>query len=377
MAPTDRDPWLLTPGPLTTSVATKEAMLHDWGSRDEEFINTDERVRNRLLDIAEAVETHVCVPIQGSGTFTVEGTIGTLLPREGKALVLINGAYGKRIVRIINYLGRDCVSLETPEDTPPSVSDLDKALVSDPTITHVLVVHCETTSGILNPIESIANTVASHGRRLLIDAMSAFGAIPLSAKTVPFDAVMASSNKCLEGVPGLGFAIIRREALEAAAGNSHSLSLDLHDQWVNMENTKQWRFTPPTHVIAALDKAIEQFDAEGGVAGRFARYSANCCILTEGMRELGFETLLPDNLQAPIIVTFKMPSDPAFDFSSFYDQVKDRGYVLYPGKLTVAPSFRIGCIGHLSADEIRHALKVVKDVLNNMGVCSGAPSRNA
>ena len=377
MAPTDRDPWLLTPGPLTTSVATKEAMLHDWGSRDEEFINTDERVRNRLLDIAEAVETHVCVPIQGSGTFTVEGTIGTLLPREGKALVLINGAYGKRIVRIIDYLGRDCVSLETPEDTPPSVSDLDKALVSDPTITHVLVVHCETTSGILNPIESIANTVASHGRRLLIDAMSAFGAIPLSAKTVPFDAVMASSNKCLEGVPGLGFAIIRREALEAAAGNSHSLSLDLHDQWVNMENTKQWRFTPPTHVIAALDKAIEQFDAEGGVAGRFARYSENCHILTEGMRELGFETLLPDNLQAPIIVTFKMPSDPAFDFSSFYDQVKDRGYVLYPGKLTVAPSFRIGCIGHLGADEIRHALKVVKDVLNNMGVCSGAPSRNA
>ena len=377
MAPTDRDPWLLTPGPLTTSVATKEAMLHDWGSRDEEFINTDERVRNRLLDIAEAVETHVCVPIQGSGTFTVEGTIGTLLPREGKALVLINGAYGKRIVRIIDYLGRDCVSLETPEDTPPSVSDLDKALVSDPTITHVLVVHCETTSGILNPIESIANTVASHGRRLLSDAMSAFGAIPLSAKTVPFDAVMASSNKCLEGVPGLGFAIIRREALEAAAGNSHSLSLDLHDQWVNMENTKQWRFTPPTHVIAALDKAIEQFDAEGGVAGRFARYSANCCILTEGMRELGFETLLPDNLQAPIIVTFKMPSDPAFEFSSFYDQVKDRGYVLYPGKLTVAPSFRIGCIGHLGADEIRHALKVVEDVLNNMGVCSGAPSRNA
>ena len=377
MAPTDRDPWLLTPGPLTTSVATKEAMLHDWGSRDEEFINTDERVRNRLLDIAEAVETHVCVPVQGSGTFTVEGTIGTLLPREGKALVLINGAYGKRIVRIIDYLGRDCVSLETPEDTPPSVSDLDKALVSDPTITHVLVVHCETTSGILNPVEAIANTVATHGRRLLIDAMSAFGAIPLSAKTVPFDAVMASSNKCLEGVPGLGFAIIRREALEAAAGNSHSLSLDLHDQWVNMENTKQWRFTPPTHVIAALDKAIEQFDAEGGVAGRFARYSANCCILTEGMRELGFETLLPDNLQAPIIVTFKMPSDPAFDFSSFYDQVKDRGYVLYPGKLTVAPSFRIGCIGHLGADEIRHALKVVKDVLNNMGVCSGAPSRNA
>jgi len=377
MIPTDRDPWLLTPGPLTTSVATKESMLHDWGSRDEVFIDTNDRVRNRLLNISESDETHVCVPVQGSGTFAVEATIGTLLPREGKALVLINGAYGKRIVRIIDYLGRDCVSLETPEDTPPSVSDLDKALVSDPTITHVLVVHCETTSGILNPIESIANTVASHGRRLLIDAMSAFGAIPLSAKTVPFDAVMASSNKCLEGVPGLGFAIIRREALEAAAGNSHSLSLDLHDQWVNMENTKQWRFTPPTHVIAALDKAIEQFDAEGGVAGRFARYSENCCILTEGMRELGFETLLPDNLQAPIIVTFKMPSDPAFDFSSFYDQVKDRGYVLYPGKLTVAPSFRIGCIGHLGADEIRHALKVVKDVLNNMGVCSGAPSRNA
>ncbi len=374
MTPTDRDPWLLTPGPLTTSAATKQAMLHDWGSRDATFIETNRRVRDSLLDIAEARETHVCVPVQGSGTFAVEATIGTLLPRDGKALVLVNGAYGKRMARIVEILGRSLCVLETPEDTPPDIADLDAALFADPDITHVLAVHCETTSGLLNPIEIIAETVADHGRRLLIDAMSAFGAIPLSAREIPFDAVMASSNKCLEGVPGMGFALIRRDTIEAAAGNAHSLSLDLHDQWVNMENTKQWRFTPPTHVIVAFDAAIEQFRQEGGVEGRGARYSANCRVLVEGMRELGFETLLPDRLQAPIIVTFKMPADPKFDFEAFYDALKDKGYVIYPGKLTVAPSFRIGCIGHLGEAEMQGALDAIRETIADMGVATGAPA---
>lgn len=370
----DRDAWLLTPGPLTTSMATKEAMLHDWGSRDAAFTDANARVRQRILNVANAEATHVCVPLQGSGTFAVEATLGTLVPRKGKALIVINGAYGHRMARILDYMGRRYSILETPEDTPPDPAEVDAFLARDAAITHVLAVHCETTSGILNPIEAIAAVTAKRGRRLIIDAMSSFGAIPLDAATVPFDALTASSNKCLEGVPGVGFAIIRKDALEAAKGNAHSLSLDLHDQWVAMEGNGQWRFTPPTHVIIALDAAIEQFEAEGAVAGRNARYSANCRTLVAGMRRLGFETLLPDDLQAPIIVTFKIPADPAFDFDTFYDRLKDRGYVIYPGKLTVAPSFRIGCIGHLGATEIEGALQAVADTIGELGITNLAPS---
>ncbi|MCB2100780.1 MAG: 2-aminoethylphosphonate--pyruvate transaminase [Rhodobacterales bacterium] len=377
MTLTPDDARLLTPGPLTTSHETKAAMLHDWGSRDAAFIETNARIRRELLDIAQAADTHVCVPLQGSGTFVVEAALCTLIPPAGKALVLVNGAYGKRMCKILDYARRAHVVQESAEDTPPDLAALDRALAADPAITHVLAVHCETTSGILNPIEKIAHIVAAHGRSLLIDAMSAFGAIPLSAREVPFDAVMASSNKCLEGVPGMGFALIRRSVLEGCAGNAHSLSLDLHDQWVSMEANAQWRFTPPTHVIVAFDAAIAQFKAEGGVPARHARYARNCRILVDGMREMGFETLLPDALQAPIIVTFKEAADPAFDFQDFYNRVKDGGYVLYPGKLTVAPSFRIGCIGHLGADDMRAALDTMRAILHDMGVTNGAPAKAA
>ena len=375
--PSEREPLLLTPGPLTTSRTTREAMLRDWGSRDTDFIALNARVRDRLVDIAGARGSHVCVPVQGSGTFAIEATVGTLLPRDGKMLVLVNGAYGKRIMRICQMIGRAHVAIETAEDVPNDVAALDAALAADPSISHVAAIHCETTSGILNPIEAIAETVARHGRSLMIDAMSAFGAIPLDAAKVPFDALVASSNKCIEGLPGVGYAIIRESVLAAAAGNAHSLSLDLHDQWKTMEGNGQWRFTPPTHVLAGFDQALAEHAAEGGVAGRGGRYSANCRILVDGMRALGFETLLPDELQAPIIVTFHTPSDPAFDFKIFYDGLRQRGYVIYPGKLTVAESFRIGCIGHVFESDIRGALAAVEEVLNEMGVNNRGRARAA
>ena len=369
-----RDPWLLTPGPLTTSRTVKEAMLRDWGSRDVEFIKLNARVRERLVELAGGQGTHVCVPLQGSGTFIVEAMLGTLVPPGGKLAVLVNGAYGKRMIRICEYLGRACVALETAEDTPVSPAALDATLAADPAITHVVVVQCETTSGVLNPVEEIAAVTARRGRRLLVDAMSAFGALPLDATRVPYDALVASSNKCLEGVPGVGFAIIRQTALEAARGNAHSLSFDLHDQWVAMEKTGQWRFTPPTHVLAALDQALSEHAAEGGTAGRGARYKNNCRILVDGLRALGFETLLPDALQAPIIVTVRMPADPKFNFESFYDRLSRRGYVIYPGKLTVADSFRIGCIGRLGEAEMRGVLEQIRQILAEMGVSRCAPA---
>jgi 2-aminoethylphosphonate-pyruvate transaminase len=367
-----RDPRLLTPGPLTTALSTKRAMLHDWGSRDGAFIDMTARVRRRLTEIAGGGDL-AAVLLQGSGTFVVEATIGTFVPRAGKVLILVNGAYGTRMGRMCQVIGRPHAILETPEDEPPTPVAVDAALVADPAITHVAVVYCETTSGILNPVAEIADVVAARRRRLLVDAMSAFGALPLDMSTLPCDAVMASSNKCLEGVPGIGFVVCPPAVLAAAEGNAHSLSLDLHDQWRYMERTGQWRFTPPTHVLAAFDHALELFGAEGGRAGRGARYARNCRVLVDGLRELGFVTLLPDRLQAPIIVTVRTPADPRFHFETFYQALQRRGYVIYPGKLTVADSFRVGCIGSLGEAEMRGALEAMRAVLEEMGVTQRGP----
>ncbi len=371
-ARTGNDEFLLTPGPLTTSLTVKQAMLRDWGSRDKKFIALNARIRDKLVQIAGGGSDYTCVPVQGSGTFAIEATLGTLLPRDGRLLVLVNGAYGERMMKIAKYMGRSAIALSCAEDRTPDLTSLETLLAEDAAITHVAAVHCETTSGILNPIRKIADIVVKHGRGLIIDAMSAFGAIPLDVGEVTCDAVVASSNKCLEGVPGMGYAIIRRSVLEGCEGNAHSLALDLYDQWRGFEANAQWRFTPPTHVLAAFDQAVAEFEEEGGVAARNGRYSENRRTLVAGMREMGFETLLPDELQAPIIVTFHMPADPKFDFAAFYDKLAARGYVIYPGKLTVAPTFRIGCIGQLQKQDMEDALAVIRETVDEMGVKLGA-----
>ena len=274
-------------------------------------------------------------------------------------LNLVNGAYGRRITEICSYLGREVSVLETAEDRPVDVSGLDRTLAADSSITHVALVYCETTSGIVNPVSDAAEVVARHQRSLLIDAMSAFGALPLSAAEIPFAALAASANKCLESVPGLGFVIADKESFPATEGNAHSLSLDLYRQWQYMNETGQWRFTPPTHCLLALDQALRELDAEGGIAGRRRRYEQNCRVLVDGMRELGFETLLPDGLQAPVIVTFLAPENEAFGFPEFYRRLSDLGFVIYPGKLTDRDTFRIGCIGHFGTDGMRAAVAAV------------------
>ncbi|MFZ0852108.1 MAG: 2-aminoethylphosphonate--pyruvate transaminase [Hyphomicrobiaceae bacterium] len=369
------DALLLTPGPLTTSRSVKAAMLHDWGSRDATFLALNKEVVERLPEIVNAQGTHVAVPMQGSGTFAVEAMLTTFLPRSGKVLLVINGAYGQRARRICEIAGRSHAVYATAEDTPPDIEEIDRMLRADPHLTHIFAVQCETTSGIFNPIEEIASLVAKRGRRLLIDAMSAFGALPLDARRTSFDALAASSNKCIEGVPGLGFVICREPALAESQGNATTLVLDLHDQWQNLAKTGQYRFTPPIHVLVAFHQALQEFWAEGGQAGRGRRYAENCRVLIEGMRALGFRTLLSDRLQAPIIVTFHMPKHAKFVFQSFYDKLKDRGYVIYPGKLTVADSFRIGCIGRLNAEHMRGALAAIREVLDELGLASVGSSQ--
>ena len=371
--PPKTDPLLLTPGPLTTSATVKQAMLHDYGSRDDRFIELNRRICNGLLSLCEAGSTHLCIPLQGSGSFAVEAMIANQLPRDGKLLNLVNGAYGRRITEICAYLGREAGVLETAEDQPVDVSGLDRALAADGGITHVALVYCETTSGILNPVADVAEVVARHRRSLLIDAMSAFGALPLSAAELPFTAFAASANKCLESVPGLGFVVAAKDSFAATAGNAHSLSLDLYRQWHYMNETGQWRFTPPTHCLLALDTALRELEQEGGIAGRRRRYEKNCRTLVNGMRELGFETLLSDGLQAPVIVTFLAPGNEAFSFPEFYRRLNDLGFVIYPGKLTDKNSFRIGCIGNFSEDRMRAAVTAVKQVSQEMGIRNLGP----
>ena len=362
------DPILLTPGPLTTSADTRSAMLRDWGSWDTAFNELTASVCRDLVAIVNAGENHVCVPMQGSGTFSVEAALGTLVPRGAKVLVPDNGSYCKRIVRTLGYLGREAVVLKHGEQEAADPARIEAALAADRSITHVAQVHCETGTGILNPLPQIAAVVAKHGRGLIVDAMSSYGAIPIDAGTIPFDALIAASGKCLEGVPGMGFVIARRAALEGSAGNSGSLALDLVDQWQYMQKTGQWRFTPPTHVLAALRAAIDQYRAEGGLPARLSRYTENCAALVSGMRALGFKTFLPDSLQAPIIVTFHSPPDPAYDFKKFYDRVRDRGFILYPGKLTAVDTFRVGCIGAIGPGTLKQAVAAISDVLRDMGV---------
>lgn len=378
-APAQGEPYLLTPGPLTTSIRTKEAMLRDWGSRDNAFRDITEDLRRRLVAMVNGGDAFDCVPMQGSGTFSVEAALASFIPRDGKALMLINGAYGERAATILDYLGRDYITHNTGEYEPPVPEEVDQILAHDEDITDVFVVHCETSSGVLNPLKEIADVVAARGRRLIIDSMSAFGAIPLDARDVTFDVMVSSANKCIEGVPGFGFIVARRSALERAAGNSHSLSLDVHDQWVYMNKTRQWRFTPPTHTIAAFREALLQHEEEGGVEGRNARYRRNHQVLLKGMRAMGFETLLDDEQMAPVITTFFSPGDGRFDFERFYDELAERGYVIYPGKLTEAETFRLGCIGYLDEHVMQGLVDSMADVLKVMGVtdCSRGERRIA
>ena len=354
-------PILLTPGPLTTAEPTRRAMLRDWGSRDAGFIVLTAELRARLLAVANGGERHVCVPLQGSGTFIVEAAITTLARRSDHLLVLVNGAYGERMLAIAERQGLQTHALRWPEDAAVDPAEVDRTLAAHPEVTHVAVVHCETTTGLLNPLSEVAAVVARHGRALLVDAMASFGALPIDLATMPATAVMASSNKCLEGTPGLGFALVARDALARAAGVCPSLSLDLHAQHRGFEANGQWRFTPPVQVVAALVEALRALEAEGGPPARLARYRNNLDVLVAGMARLGFELYLAPALQAPIIATFRAP--PSFAFQPFYDGLAERGFLIYPGKLTKADSFRIGCIGAVDSGVFERLLQAVAEAV--------------
>ena len=371
---THRDAVLLTPGPLTTSLRTKLAMLKDWGSWDSDFIAITARVRQSLLDIVHGHDSHVVVPLQGSGTFSVEAAVATVVPRDGHVLVLDNGAYCKRAAKLTHLMGRRTTVVPFAEDAAISPEVLQTHLLADKSITHVVMIHCETGAGVLNPLQAVADVCQAHGKGLIVDAMSSFAALEIDARKVHFDALVAASGKCLEGVPGMGFVFIRKAILPQCEGNNNSLAMDLYDQYVYMEKTGQWRFTPPTHVLVALNEAIAQFEEEGGQAARLKRYQSNCRTLVDGMAALGFKPFLDPAIQAPIIVTFHAPADPRYQFKTFYDIAKKNGFILYPGKLTQVETFRVGCIGAIGPVEMAQAVHAVALTLKEMGIASASPA---
>lgn len=364
-----KDKTLFTPGPLTTSRTVKQAMLRDLGSRDFEFIQTVRDIRRQLLELAEVADQgYEAIIMQGSGTFGIEAVLSSVTPPAGKWLVIINGAYGRRIDHIANVLKIETTPLSYAEDRKPDLQEIEAALAADPAITHVAVVHCETTTGIINPVEEIGAIVKRFGRRYFVDAMSSFGALPLDVGKSEIDYLVSSANKCIEGAPGFSFALARREALLATEGYARSVSLDLLAQWQGLEANGQFRFTPPTHALLAFAQALQELKAEGGVPGRAARYRRNYETLIAGMRQMGFEEYLRPEDQGYIITSFHYPAHPNFDFNRFYEALNQKDFVIYPGKVSNADCFRIGHIGRIFEADVHSLLAAIRETLAELEI---------
>ena len=356
---------LLTPGPLSTSKSVKAAMFGDWCTWDKDYNDIVDAMRGDLIKLATAKTGFTSVLMQGSGTFSVESVIGTAIPADGKLLVLVNGAYGDRIARIASYLRIPLIVHDSGELAPPDIPRLRRELEEDGNITHVAVVHCETTTGMLNPIEEIGRTVKEYGRIFIVDAMSSFGGVPFSMESSHADFCISSANKCIQGVPGFGFVIATHAAMASIEGQARSLSLDLYDQWRCMEDGHgKWRFTSPTHCVRAFRQALKELAEEGGVAARFARYRNNQQTLVSGMRALGLRCLLEERYHSPIITAFLTPTSPGYEFERFYQSLKQKGFVIYPGKVTSVDTFRIGNIGVVDCDDIRRLLSAVEESID-------------
>ena len=364
-----KDKALFTPGPLTTSRAVKQAMLRDLGSRDHAFIDVVREIREGLVALAGgAPGAYEAIPLQGSGTFAIEAVLTSTVPPDGKVLVMINGAYGHRMMRICLMAGVACTSIEFPEDSVPEPNAVERCLAESPDVSHVAVVHCETTTGIINPIEELGAAVHEAGRIYFVDAMSSFGAVPLDVAACHVDYVVSSANKCIEGVPGFSFVIAKHDTLVATEGYARSLCFDLYDQWRGLERNGQFRFTPPTHALLAFRQALAELEQEGGVAGRAARYRANYEVLTEGMRAMGFTEYLVPELQGYIITSFRYPDHPNFDFEEFYNRLNQKDVVIYPGKVSDADCFRIGTIGRIFESDVRALLAAIRETLDEMKI---------
>lgn len=364
-----KDKVLFTPGPLTTSQTVKQAMLRDLGSRDIEFIGIIREIREKLVELGQGdPEQYTTVLLQGSGTFGLEAVVSSTIPPDGKLLIIINGAYGKRLAKIASVLKIDTITLEYPENTTPDLREIEETIKADNTIACVSVVHCETTTGIMNPIKEIGELVSKSGATYFVDAMSSFGAVPIDLADCHIDYLVSSANKCIEGVPGFSFALCKLSSLKESAGYARSVSFDLLAQYEGFEKNGQFRFTPPTHALVAFRQAIAELELEGGVQARAKRYRNNYKTLIAGMRQMGFKEYLKPEDQGYIITSFLYPNDPNISFEKFYESLNQKSYVIYPGKVSDADCFRIGNIGRIDETDVRALLAAIRETIEEMGV---------
>jgi 2-aminoethylphosphonate-pyruvate transaminase len=368
---------LLIPGPVSLPDAVRPVMLEDHSAGEPEMIAALRAARSYLTELANAEGWGTAIPLPGSATYANEAVIRTFASRSSRLLVHTNGAYGDWLVTMCRRMETPCVVLRTPPTRPPSRGEFSEALALHPEITHVMMVHVETSSGLTNPIEMVADLCSRHHKGFLVDAVASFGALPIDMKELHIQALVLSSNKCIEGPPGLAWVICDRAALDRSEGNARSLSLDLWDQHQTVDQTGCFRFTPPTHAIRGAYAALEIHRAEGGSAARLRRYRANWDRLVSEMRKLGFETLLDDEHAAPIVATFYKPEDEHYDFGLLYDGMAARGLIIVPGRLAVPGTFRIGCIGALTEQSMSYAVRAIRDVLHEMGVRRFGPGRAA
>ena len=361
------DKLLFTPGPLTTSKTVKHAMMKDYGSRDMGFIKIIQEIRSELLHIADLTkeEGYETVLIQGSGTFGVESVISSAIGESDILLVIINGVYGERILKMAKVHRIDVTAVTFAENEWPDVAEVEAELKKG-SYTHIAMIHSETTTGIINPLEPFGHLAKKYGCTFIVDAMSSFGGVPIDFKKCNIDFLISSSNKCIEGVPGFSFVICRKDDILACAGQARTLSLDLYAQWYGLENDGQFRFTPPTHALVAFHEALIELKEEGGIKARAFRYRKNHDFIKIGMFDMGFRPYLPEARQGYIISTYLYPDSPNFDFKTFYEKLNAKGFVIYPGKLTKADCFRIGNIGHLFSGDMIELLMAVADVKKEM-----------
>lgn len=360
---------LLTPGPLTTTSTVRGAMHDDIGTWDDDAIDLVREIREELVSLAQGNDL-TCTLMQGCGSMGIESVLGSVIPRDGsKLLILNNGAYGIRMARSATAMGLPFVQMIDSEEEAHSPEHVEEVLTADPSITHVACVHCETTTGLVNPIREIGLAVGRQRRHFIVDAISSFAAYStgrggdIDFEAGPIDHLVGSSNKCVEGVPGFSFVISRRTAMQECGGVARSYAMDLYDQWRGFETHGKFRFTPPTHVLMAFRQALRELRAEGGIPAREKRYRENRDTLIAGMKELGFMPLIPAAIQSHIITTFLFPT-PAFQFQPFYRALREQGYLIYPGKLTHRDTFRIGNIGSIARVEIEGFLAAVKRVIS-------------
>ena len=363
---------LLIPGPVRTHPDVRAAMAADIAPWDNDFRPVYAGIRERVRAVAGGVEgEHATLPLQGCGHFILEAAVRTFVPPGRKLLVPMNGAYAERAARLVREAGREVVALPGKDTRPVTAAEVGAALERDPGIGHVLMVHHETGSGIVNDPAAIGPVVRAAGHRMILDSVSAFGALPFSLRDHPeCDAVIFTSGKCLEGMPGIGFAVARIDRVLASAGNAGSWSFDLHDVYAHALRTGwgSFRFTPPVQALCAFAVALDLYAREGGQPARLARYAENARVLYDGVLNLGLRPYLERRHQGPVIVTVHQPAHPAWALQRFVDELKARGVLISNFSNTEAPTFRVGCIGAVAPAEMRGAVAAMGEALEAMGV---------